>query len=242
MDIQPNKIAYITGISSGIGHALALTLLDANYFVYGIGRSNNIKHANFEFILLDLRKVETVQNFNFRQVTATERILINNAGMVGEILPVGELSATSISEVMNVNTIAPQILINTFIQTFSNQKGSLHILNISSGAGKRAIDAWATYCASKAALDMFAETVKLEMELREKKDFHIHSVAPGVVDTAMQAQIRAASPDKFKMSQHFHDLKNKGELVSPVHVAEKLLGLIKNPSNYPNNILSLDDI
>lgn len=236
------KIAYITGTSSGIGHALALQLLEVNYFVVGLGRSNNIKHSNYEFISLDLRKVEDVQNFNFKQIPADERILINNSGMLGDILPVGELSANIISDVMNVNTIAPQILINTFIQTFANQAGSLHILNISSGAGKRAIDAWATYCASKAALDIFSETVKLEMELREKNNFSIHSVAPGVVDTQMQDRIRAASPEKFKMSQKFHDLKNNGELITTDSVAKKLLNLIQNPKNYPNNILSLSDI
>ena len=236
------KIAYITGTSSGIGHALALKLLNENYFVIGLGRSNNIKHSNYEFISLDLRKADVVQNFNFKQIPATERVLINNSGMLGDVLPVGELSSNIISDVMNVNTIAPQILINTFIQTFANQNGSLHILNISSGAGKRAIDAWATYCASKAALDIFSETVKLEMELREKKNFSIHSVAPGVVDTQMQDRIRAASPEKFKMSQKFHDLKNNNELISADFVAEKLMHLIQYPKNYPNNIMSLSDI
>ena len=72
------KIAYITGTSSGIGHALAQQLLEANYFVVGLGRSNNIKHSNYEFISLDLRKVNDVQNFNFKQSPAGERNLINN--------------------------------------------------------------------------------------------------------------------------------------------------------------------
>lgn len=237
-----NKIAYITGVSGGIGKALTQELLNAGFFVYGIGRKSSIKHPEFEFIELDLRKIDLVQNFNFFQRPAAQRVLINNAGMIGKILPVGELSASAITDVMNVNAIAPQILINTFVQTFANQTAPLHVLNISSGAGKRAIDAWAPYCASKAALDLFAETVKLEMELREKKNFFIHSVAPGVVDTEMQVRIRAASPEKFKASQRFHDLKNKGELVAPEHVASQLLKLIHNPENYPSNILSLTDI
>jgi benzil reductase ((S)-benzoin forming) len=242
VDSQLNKIAYITGVSGGIGKALSLELLNAGFFVYGIGRSNNIKHPNFEFIPLDLRKIDLVQNFNFFQRPAAQRLLINNAGMIGKILPVGELSASAITDVMNVNAIAPQILINTFIQTFANQTAPLHILNISSGAGKRPIDAWAPYCASKAALDIFAETVKLEMELREIKNFFIHSVAPGVVDTGMQVRIRAASPEKFKASQRFHDLKNNGGLITPEHVSQRLLRLISEPARFPNNILSLTDI
>ena len=176
------KIAYITGTSSGIGHALALQLLEAEYFVVGLGRSNNIKHSNYEFISLDLRKVEDVQNFNFKQIPADERILINNSGMLGEVLPVGELSANVISDVMNVNTIAPQILINTFIQTFANQKGSLHILNISSGAGKRAIDAWATYCASKAGLLGLMRSWAVEYA---PQNILVNAICPGWVNTDM---------------------------------------------------------
>lgn len=238
----PTKICFITGISSGIGNALANELLKKGYTVFGIGRTNTVKHENYEFISLDLRKSEAVTYFRFPQHPADSYLLINNAGMIGEILPVGELNSENIVDVMQVNTIAPQILINTFIQTFSRQHVPLHVVNISSGAGKKPIDAWATYCASKAALDLFSETVKLEMELRDQKDFFIHSVAPGVVDTNMQTEIRAASPEKFKSSQRFHDLKNNGELIAPEFVAEKLAELIQNPTNYTANILSLSDI
>lgn len=239
---KSSKIAFITGISSGIGNALALHLLKNDYTVFGIGRSNTINEKNYQFIQLDLRKSDAVSYFRFPQHLAESYLLVNNAGMIGEILPVGELSPETVVDVMQVNSIAPQILINTFLQTFMRQNVPVHVLNISSGAGKRPIDAWATYCASKAALDLFSETVKVEMELREQKNFSIHSVAPGVVDTEMQVKIRAASPEKFKSSQRFHDLKNNGELITPQLVANKLMTLITDPKKYPNATLSLSDI
>ncbi|MBI3136131.1 MAG: SDR family NAD(P)-dependent oxidoreductase [Bacteroidetes bacterium] len=236
------KIAFVTGISGGIGNAIAHQLLQNGFFVFGIGRSNTIREENYQFISLDLRKPELVNHFNFPQVQATSYLLVNNAGIIGDILPVGELNAAHFSDVMQVNTVAPQVLINTFIQTFSRQLVPLHILNISSGAGKKPIDAWSAYCSSKAALDMFGEAIKLEMTLRERSDFHIHNVAPGVVDTSMQKKIRAASPEKFKASQRFHDLKNNNELVSAEQVAEKLMQLIYNPGKYETCTLSLSDI
>jgi benzil reductase ((S)-benzoin forming) len=240
--VSENKIAFVTGVSTGIGKAIALELLQNDYLVYGIGRTNTINNPNYQFISLDFRKSELVSYFRFPQQPAQSYLLINNAGAIGEILPVGELNSESIIDVMHVNTIAPQILINTFIQTFARQNAPMHVLTISSGAAKRPIDAWATYCASKAAIDIFSETVKLEMELRGFKNFYIHSIAPGVVDTNMQTKIREAAPEKFKSSQRFHDLKNNGELASPEFVATKLMSVIKAPQSIPATILPLSEI
>ena len=239
---KSEKIAFVTGVSGGIGLALTETLLKNNFRVFGIGRKNAIEHPNYSFISLDLSDSPAVAKFQFPDADAGSYLLINNAGVLGEVLPVGEHQPGNFLHVMTVNTISPQVLINQFTRQFYSEKKRLHVLNISSGAGKHAIDAWAAYCASKAALDLFSETVKLEMDLRDRNNFFIHSVAPGVVDTRMQAQIRSVSPEKFKASQRFHDLKNNGELVAPEYVAERLLSLIKDPAKYANNILALTDI
>jgi benzil reductase ((S)-benzoin forming) len=236
------RIAYVTGVSGGIGKAVALHLLTKGYSVFGIGRTNTINQSDYQFLSLDLKKCEDVSLFQFPHHPAQSYLLINNAGMLGDILPVGDLNPENISAVMHVNAIAPQILTNTFIQTFSRKNAHLHVINISSGAGRKPIDAWSTYCASKAALDLFSETLKLEMELRNANNFFIHSVAPGVVDTNMQGHIRKASPEKFKSSQRFHDLKNNNQLLTPVFVAEKLFQLVTSPQTYPKTILSLSDI
>jgi benzil reductase ((S)-benzoin forming) len=104
-------------------------------------------------------------------------------------------------------------------------KQKVKIVNISSGAATRAIPGWAAYCASKAALDRFSETVQLE-EIEKGNTVRIWSVAPGVVYTAMQEKIRSASPTDFSSSATFLDLKKNDELTSPQVAAAKLYRLI----------------
>ncbi|MBL7899951.1 MAG: SDR family NAD(P)-dependent oxidoreductase [Crocinitomicaceae bacterium] len=222
--------------------ALANELLKNNFTVVGIGKKNSISHPDFSFLELDLLNQNDVAKFRFPENSYIEVLLINNTGILGDILPVGELTADHFQRVMQVNTVSQQILINEFIHAYLAVKNKVHVINISSGAGKRPIDAWSAYCASKAALDLFSETVNAEMKQRGVEKFHIHSIAPGVVDTKMQTQIRAASPEKFLASDRFHKIKSNGELISPVYVAKKILQLINDPSAVGNCHISLSDI
>ena len=243
MDVQQNKIAYITGSSRGIGLALAEKLLTLDYTVIGLSRTNpiNLEHPNFTFIPLDLSDLEQVSQFSFPYYSE-HVVLVNNAGMIGQIKPVGSLDSTSIGDVMKVNTIAPQLLMNKFIHQMSPKTNQGHILNISSGAGKRPIDAWATYCASKAALDLFSATIKSEWESRSISNWSIHSVSPGVVDTAMQGAIRNSNPNDFKLYERFESLKLNDELSQPKDIVKKLVKIIKNPNQFTEILVSVRDM
>lgn len=234
------KLAYITGSSRGIGQALALLLLDKGYKVVGLARNKTIDHPNFQHIPIDLSNLLAVKEFNF-EIESDEAILVNNAGKIGEIAPVGEVTDQEMESVMNINTIAPQILSNKFIKRFKNNKGNYHILNISSGAGKRAISSWATYCASKAAIDLFSETIAAEFDWKEMDNWHIHSCAPGVVDTKMQEHIRSTDQSKFMHVENFKAYKDNAELYSAEFVANKLFQVINDPSNFPQTIISVRD-
>jgi len=240
MTTQQNKLAYITGTSRGIGKALAELLLDQGFDVVGIARNNSIKHENFTFVSLDLNDIEAVNQLSFDR-DASSVLLVNNAGIVGEIYPVGKVSANAIQRVMNVNTIAPQILCNNFIKKYCTSGKKGHVINISSGAGKNPIDAWATYCASKAAMDLFSRTVQSEMEERAISDWRIHAIAPGVVDTQMQIDIRNADQNEFKLIKKFENLKQNGELSNSEDVAKKLFKVIETPSKFNETILSVRD-
>ena len=142
---------------------------------------------------------------------------------------------------MTVNSIAPQILMNTFIRTYQHQVQHGHIVNISSGAGKYAIEAWAPYCASKAAIDLYSETVHAELESRGKTNWFVHAIAPGVVDTVMQEEIRESDPDLFQSHEKFMALKANQELVSPRIVADKIMQVIASPRLFRKTTISVRD-
>lgn len=240
MDFQPNKLAYITGSSKGIGKALCLKLLSHQYRVVGLSRSNDIEHPNFSHVAIDLNDLEAVKAFTF-DGSANEVILINNAGIIGEIGPVGSIPNQTIQDVIQINTIAPQVLMNNFLKHYKSKVKQGHLFNISSGAGKQPIDAWASYCASKAALDLFSQTIREEWKLHGIKNWHIHSIAPGVVDTNMQVDIRKANPKQFKQVEKFIDLKNDGNLSDPEQTANLLYRVIVNPNYYADTIISVRD-
>src|ERR1051326_2334588 len=175
---------YITGTSKGLGKALALLLLEHdNNFVYGLSRTQSINHERYNHINFDLAKINEVKNFKFTLHDDSDLIcLINNASIIGMIKRLGEWDNDIIEETVNVNITSLFILINNFIKFYKNSPGRKLIINISSGAGSHAVDAWSVYCASKAAMNMMSEVVQKEFDVTGRKDFKILSVPPGVID------------------------------------------------------------
>jgi benzil reductase ((S)-benzoin forming) len=241
------KYFFITGTSSGLGNSLANSLLqDSNNRVIGLSRTNKIHHTNFKHFSIDfnnLKKLQTLFKDVFTDLIDPEKvILVNNAGTLGDIAHVGRLDNENLQQIMNVNFTAPAMLCNEFLKKYlAVDKCSKLILNISSGAGKKATDGWGGYCASKAALDIFSEVIAVEKQ-KNQHDLKIFSVAPGIVDTAMQDQIRQASKDEFSRLDEFVEFKKENMLVSPDKVAEKLLYIIEHEKEFHEPIISVRDI
>jgi benzil reductase ((S)-benzoin forming) len=131
---------------------------------------------------------------------------------------------------------------NNFLHSYGYAQIPLVVLNISSGAGKNAIDGWSSYCASKAGLDMFSRVVAEELSLSGKKNIRVFSVAPGIVDTAMQEEIRKASAKDFSRIQQFVDYKITEQLAHPDLTAGKLLSILDLPENFPETVFSAKDL
>jgi benzil reductase ((S)-benzoin forming) len=233
---------YITGTSSGIGKATALELLKEGFIVIGISRKCKIKHQNYKHIFLDLSNLNTLNQFDFEPNINDNIVLINNAGIINPIKPVGHLLDKDIINITTVNLLAPQILINKFIHKYNAFNNHYTILNISSGAGKHPIDAWATYCASKAGIDLFSETINLEFNNRKMDNWKIYSFAPGVVDTKMQEKIRNSNASEFKSLQKFLDLKKENQLLPSNKVATVIVDIVKNTNKYNKVVFSIRDL
>ncbi len=216
---------FITGVSRGLGKAIAELYLSKGEKVTGIGRSCDLEHENFSFISCDLSDLDAVRQLQFEAFSG-EVTLINNAGVIGEIKRLSDMEIVDVDHVMTVNVSAPVLLTQQIYQHVEN-KDMFSLVNISSGAANRAIPSWASYCASKSALNMHTETFFLE---EQEKGNHpkVYCVAPGVIDTGMQSEIRSANPENFSSSENFHNLKEEDKLFSPKEAAERLFLLTES--------------
>jgi benzil reductase ((S)-benzoin forming) len=220
------EMVIITGTSKGIGKAITETYLKLGQKVIGIGRSNTIEHPNYIHILCDLNDPMAVRNIEIASfIQEEDLIFIHNAGVLGEIKRFSDQSTSSLSSTFQVNLFSGAEILQQLLKKCSLDQ-SLKIMFISSGAGKRPIPSWAGYCASKAAVDLFIQTIHLEELEKGRSQFLCYSFAPGVVDTAMQEHIRSISPSEFSSQNQFKTLKENGSLNTPESVALTIVKLL----------------
>jgi benzil reductase ((S)-benzoin forming) len=216
---------FITGTSSGIGKAIAEFYLAQGKAVTGIGRRHTITDPLYTSVNCDLSDRNAVEALAFE--VDSDVLLINNAGILGNVRRLSDQRSVDIASVLAVNTVAPTMLMSRFAQ-LCGDRFSLTVVNISSGAARRTIPSWGAYCASKAALTMVSEVFYLE-EHEKGRHTKVYAVEPGVVDTNMQNTIRSVDASDFSSSETFHAYKNKDELADPALIAQKLDRLLQLP-------------
>ncbi|MBR0567669.1 SDR family oxidoreductase [Azoarcus sp. L1K30] len=221
--------AIVTGHSRGLGAAIAENLLERGVTVLGIARHGNAGLATrFPGLLrqtaLDLSKLDALDDWLSSGELAgfvgaeSPAILINNAGLLQPIGPLGTQPAGGIAQTVSANVAAPLMLANAFAAGASAAHPR-RIVHISSGAARSPYSGWSVYCATKAALDHHARAVAEEA----RPGLQICSLAPGVVDTDMQGEIRATEASAFPQRERFADLKRSGALARPEHCAAALV-------------------
>jgi len=224
------KIVIITGGNKGLGLGLSQEYCEKGYRVITISRNIVDEFCNYEQYKCDLSKTDAIE-FTFKELfsnidkdTTKKLTLINNAGDLGIVKPLENISPSEISYTIQVNLVAPLILSSLFIKLSKDWTAKKKIINVSSGAAVSPYSSWATYCSSKAGLDMMTKVIS-----EEQKDIEngvkVFSIYPGIVDTGMQSKIRNTSEENFKSVQKFKDLYERGELLSPKEVAEKIYDL-----------------
>ncbi|MCB0409727.1 MAG: SDR family NAD(P)-dependent oxidoreductase, partial [Flavobacteriales bacterium] len=217
-------------------------LKDSNNFVFGYARNNTVNHKNYYHKLIDFNNLENVKKIQFPELENVDKVvLINNAGTVGEINHAGKLSNDQLIACYNINLIAPSILMNSFIAAYQKNNVEKLIINISSGAGKSAIDGWSTYCATKAGIDMFSRVVAEESAI-DNSGFKVLSLAPGIIDTQMQTQIRKSTKESFSNLDRFIEYKENGDLASSEDTATKIYRFINEPNLQQTVLCSVRDL
>lgn len=232
----------ITGCSRGLGKALAEHYLSIGRQVFGIarGRPDGCLSEKLQQHLLDLSDAATLKNWlaqgeleKFIQ-DAQAVVLINNAGTVAPNAVLGMQEPAEIIRSVSLNITAP-LLLSNYLMAVKPAGACLKIVHISSGAGRNAYEGWSVYGATKAALDHHVRCVAAEGHA----NVAVASIAPGVIDTDMQAEIRASAQTAFPMQGQFQALKQDGRLSTPADTAARIAAMIDDARF---GVETLDDV
>lgn len=213
------NLYIVTGTTRGLGAALAESVAsDPSNLLVTLSRSE----ADFADTAALARACEEIEA-RTRGRSFAKAVLINNAGVVEPVGPIDEVDAPALERNLAVNLVAPMLLMRWFLRATA-EVPLRRIINISSGAGRRPVFGWSAYCASKAGLDMASRTVALECESRGMA-VEVVSLAPGVIDTGMQQQVRGTSEAAFPDVERFRRMKEEGVLRPAEDVAADILRL-----------------
>lgn len=172
-----NKVVLITGASSGIGKSIGEFLHHKGFIVYGTSR-NPEKNLNsiFPLLALDVRDVESIKVAIDKIITLSGKldIVINNAG-VGITGPLEEIPSQEIKNHFETNFFGPIEVIKATLPQMRVQKSGL-IINITSIAGYMGLPYRSIYSASKGALELITEALRMEVK---SFGIQITNVAPG---------------------------------------------------------------
>ncbi len=137
----------------------------------------------------------------------------------------GEVDASAYRRQVLINSAAPQVLGDAFVRAVADRGVEGRLVMLTSGAASSVYEGWSAYGPAKAAVDHWVRTVGAERDRRGGR-CRVLAVAPGVVATAMQEEIRATPEDRFPAVARFHELHEEGELRDPEVTARDIWRLL----------------
>jgi benzil reductase ((S)-benzoin forming) len=233
------RLCIVTGHSRGLGAALAAALLKPGHRVIGISRRANeslaqaaaTHGATLEQWTADLADPLPVAQ-RLRAALSDcaagryERaVLINNAGVVATPTALRDADLGALAATLRIDLEATVLLCAAFLDATRSWTGQRRVLNISSGLGRRPMASSAAYCAAKAGMDHLTRCIALEEALLPN-GARVLSLAPGVIDTDMQVQLRGADAAQFPDRERFVALQREGQLVSAEATAARVLAIL----------------
>ena len=234
------KLFVVTGASRGLGAALAELLLgDGGNTLLCIARRDNAalaaianrSGASCEQWQADLGEpigvAARLREWLAAQGTKTfdQATLVNNAALLTRIGALEDCTDEELSAALRVGLEAPLLLTAAFLRATAAWSGERRVLNISSGLGRRAMAGQATYCAVKAGMDNLSRAVALDQALLGK-GAKVVALAPGVIDTDMQVQLRSGNGAGFPDQPVFVKLKEAGQLASSHDTAARIVAYL----------------
>lgn len=215
------KNIFITGVSSGIGHGLAAEYLQRGHVVYGVSRRepHDLKALkNFHFAELDLTDYEKQPAIceTLLQNAAELDLVVLNAGILSPIRDMVETPLADLREAIEINVWANKVLLDWLI---TSGKTIHQVVGISSGAAVNGHRGWNGYSLSKAALNML-----IQLYAAEQPHIHFTALAPGLIDTDMQAYMSGLPHDeRFPSVNFLREARGTDAMPSPEQAAPMLI-------------------
>jgi len=239
------KVALITGASRGIGAGMAEHCAGLGMKLVLCSRS---KPALVESADVLSRAVDVRDEAGMEKLVAAAEdrfgaidLWVNNAGILEPIKPIRDVSVEAFQEHIDINLVGTFIGTRAFIHHRSRVRDRLGesasgegvLINVSSGAAWSVYQGWGAYCSGKAAVLRLTEVVAEE---EAGTGVRFHAIAPGVVDTEMQEQIRAARVEDFPTVERFREMKRDDSFNSVRYVADEFLAIAFDPARRPDTV------
>lgn len=216
-----NKIAVVTGVSSGLGAAIAKALIQKGVEVYGLARNKtkleslkNDLGEKFKPVQMDISKQTDLKTW--AESTFSENhipdILINNAG-TGSFGAIDEKPAEEWLQMVNTNLNGTYHITSQLVPLMKKNKNHTHIINIGSILGTVAREGGTAYCATKFGIQGFSEALFKELRYFNIK---VSLINPGSIDT-----------DFFETS----GIKKHQNMLQPRDLAGTVVYLLETPDN-----------
>lgn len=230
-------LVWISGASGGIGLSLARSLPWEGARIIGVSRHppslpvQGLDSAEFEHLEADLSGpagwslVAASFHRELDRFDGERVVFVHAAGTVEPVGFAAEVDTESYVPNVVLNSAAPQVLGHMFlVATAGMQDRHRHLVMITSGAAKGVYAGWSSYGAGKAAVDQWVRNAGAEQAMRG--GVQVLAVAPGTVDTGMQARLRAATERDFPSRAKFVDLYDRGGLADPDDIARRIWSLV----------------
>lgn len=232
------KVAFVTGATSGIGHASAIAFANAGAKVAGVGRKTDalndvekqIREMGAEVLTIeaDLSEVQEAERAVQRalEVFGGIDILVNAAGHLSN----GTIENTTLQawdDMMDVNVRAVFQLMQKALPSLIERRGN--IVNVSSVTGLRAFPGVLAYCVSKAALDQLTRCASLELA---SKGVRVNAVNPGVVVTQIHKRGGMNDDAYAAFLEHSKTTHPLGRTGRPEEIADLILFLASDRASW----------
>jgi NAD(P)-dependent dehydrogenase (short-subunit alcohol dehydrogenase family) len=231
------KVAFVSGASRGIGAALAARFAEKGMRLVLCSRGAPALADGPSVIArrLDVRDADAVESLAAEGEArfGAVDLWINNAGVLEPIAPVRDVSVEAFRDHLDTNLVGVFIGTRCYVRQLRRLGRGGVLVNLSSGAAWKPYAGWGAYCAGKAGVERLTEVVAAE---ESSIGLRAYAVAPGVVDTEMQARIRAAKDADFPERERFVRRKQTGAFNDPVFVADEILALAFDPERRPDGV------